>query len=227
VADFDTHAAVMGGIAVETERGQRNEATTRLQLIDRIFFDALGWSRDHCRLEDSLDGTYTDYSFGLPATQVIVEAKKEGNTFELPSTSGPLVVNLKVLMRSNEPLTSAIRQASSYCTSRGVKLGVVSNGHQLIAFVGSRTDGTPPMTGRAVAFRSLAEMDERFIDLWNYLSPAGIAFNNLENVLRLEPRSIPPEKLSKSLWVYPGTKSRNTIELELDVLGELFSSRHR
>ena len=53
-------------------------------------------------------------------------------------------------------------------------------------------------------------------------APEGIAFDNLEYVLRLEPRPLPPEKLSRLLYVYPGTKSRNTIELELDVLGEVF-----
>jgi hypothetical protein len=35
---------------------QRNEATTRLQIIDRLFFDCLGWGRDDVTCEDNYQG---------------------------------------------------------------------------------------------------------------------------------------------------------------------------
>ncbi|MGW3995676.1 AAA family ATPase [Amycolatopsis sp. NPDC004772] len=223
-ASFDRGAIVMGELAVENEDRDdgRNEATTRLQIIDRIFFDALGWRRDDCILEDPLDGTYTDYSLGKPATRLIVEAKKEGVYFSIPSAGGPQIVRLPNLLKGNPNLTAAVKQAASYCSSRGVGLAAVTNGNQLVAFIGSRVDGTAPTSGRAVVFRSLREMEEKFIDLWNWLSPEGVNHGTLEELLTSESRPLPPEKLSQRLFRYPGLKSRNEIEIELDILGELF-----
>ena len=65
-------------------------------------------------------------------------------------------------------------------------------------------------------------MEEKFIDLWNWLSPEGISEGALHELLTRESRPLPPEKLSQRLFRYPGLKSRNEIEIELDILGELF-----
>src|SRR5260370_41529035 len=52
----------------------RNEATTRLQLIDRLFFECLGWSREaNIELEQPQDGEYADYTFLAPRRIMIVE----------------------------------------------------------------------------------------------------------------------------------------------------------
>jgi hypothetical protein len=221
-SDFEDGSYAVSELAVRIEAEDRNEAATRLQIIDVLLFDALRWSRDACRPEDSLDGTYTDYSLGLPATQVVVEAKREGSYFTIPATSGPLVVSLRALLRGNPDLEAAVKQAASYCSMRGVRLGLVCNGHQLVAFLGSRDDGTAPVNGRAVVFRSLREMEERFLDLWNWLSPEGVALGNLYELLRSESRPLPPPKLSQSLYTYPGVERRNDMEIELDILGEIF-----
>ena len=47
-----------------SQYSNRNEATTRLHLIDAILFDVLQWQKDSCRAEERLDGDdhYTDYS---------------------------------------------------------------------------------------------------------------------------------------------------------------------
>lgn len=221
---FEERSALLGELVVRAERTHPdlNEATTRLQFIDVLLFHALGWSREQCTTEEPLDGSYTDYSLGKPATQLVVEAKREGVYFNLPVGAGPLIVSLGTLTRGNEGLTRAVEQAHGYCVQRGVRLAAVTNGHQLIAFLGSREDGTPPMRGRAVAFRSLREMEDRFTDLWNFLSPDGIAEGNLQAVLRSEGRPLPPEKMSQRLWIYPGVKNRNEIEIELEILGGLF-----
>lgn len=223
-SDFERRAALLSELVVELEETQPNlnESTTRTRIIDVLLFDALGWPRNQCTTEEPLDGTYTDYSLGAPATQLIVEAKRVGTYFALPSTTGPLVVRLKSLTTGNQELQSAISQAKAYCADRGVRLAVVTNGHQLVAFLGSRDDGTPPLSGRAVVFRSLREMEDRFIDLWNWLSVEGVAIGNLFTLLKTEAKPSPPEKLSQRLWVYPGEKKRNALQIELDILGELF-----
>lgn len=224
VSQFDHGAVVVSQLAVEEENEprDRNEATTRLHLIDKVFFDALGWRREDTLLEDPMDQAYTDYSFGRPATQLIVEAKKEGEYFNLPEGTGGSIVNLTTLLRGNPKLAAAVRQVSGYCAQRGVELAAVTNGHQLVAFLGSRVDGTSPVSGRAMVFRSLREMEDRFIDLWNWLSPDAVASGTLAELLRAVVRPLPPEKLSQRLLRYPGVKSRNEIEIELDILGEIF-----
>ena len=133
----------------------RNEATTRLHLIDSLLFECLGWDRSDCIAEERYEGQYTDYTMMAPHRLLILEAKKEGIYFELPLGLRQLVYDIKYFDRTAPDVHSAIQQAIQYCTSRGTPFGVVSNGHQTIAFLGSRTDGLPPLEGRASRGQSL------------------------------------------------------------------------
>ncbi|PZO14849.1 MAG: hypothetical protein DCF25_14325 [Leptolyngbya foveolarum] len=65
------------------EPAHRNEADTRFQVIDRLFFECLGWSKDDVVMEEHYNGEYTDYSFNAPRRILIVEAKKEDLYFEI------------------------------------------------------------------------------------------------------------------------------------------------
>lgn len=56
----------------------RNEATTRLQLIDRLLFECLAWNKEDCVAEEPYGKEYTDYSLYSPWRSLIIEAKKEG-----------------------------------------------------------------------------------------------------------------------------------------------------
>src|SRR5690242_2663919 len=127
---------------------QRNEATTRLQLIDRLFFECLGWSKDDVILEESQAGEYADYTFLAPRRILIVEAKKQGDYFEVPAGKTKLEYSISSLLRDYPNLKAAIEQVSGYCQSRGVPYGAVCNGHQIVAFVATRGDGLPPLEGR-------------------------------------------------------------------------------
>ena len=122
--------------------GDRNEATTRLQLIDRLFLECLGWSRQDVASEVSHEGAYADYTFSAPRPILIVEAKREGKTFELPIGASGAEQRLPGLLRDNPDLRLAVQQAARYCHERGVNFGVIANGHQLVAFIPVRHDGT-------------------------------------------------------------------------------------
>ncbi|MDW4916933.1 hypothetical protein [Streptomyces californicus] len=200
----------------------RNEAATRKDLIDRLFFDVLQWPRDLCTVEESHGSTYTDYIFGNPEKKLIVEAKKEGLHFELPVDKTSRVVSLSGLTRKNGNLEAALKQVSGYCTSRGVALAAACNGRQLVAFIGSRTDGVAPMEGRALVFRNLEEMSSDFVNLWNNLAYPAIDSKQLVHALTADTLPPPPAKLSRSLVHFPGVKRRNDLELELRILGEIF-----
>src|SRR4051812_11784700 len=140
----------------------RNEATTRLHLIDELLTGALGWQKSHVRCEHSHGTTYADYALGTPATRLIVEAKREGISFELPVGVGSGVMRIKTVMSADGSCANAIRQVLSYCHERGVALAAVSNGHQMVAFVASRQDGVPPLDGKALVFDSLPAMQSHF-----------------------------------------------------------------
>jgi len=168
--DFEKGQAELKALAdwwVAQGNQDRNEATTRLHLINGLIHGALGWPKGLVVAEESHAGKYTDYSIGRPATRLIVEAKREGVYFDLPVGVGPGVMNLSTLFSVSPDFEAAARQAMGYCHERGVPLAAVCNGHQLVAFLASRQDGVPPLEGRALVFESPAAMLEAFPLLWN------------------------------------------------------------
>lgn len=199
----------------------RNEATTRLHLIDNIFFECLGWERESCTAEDRFNGEYTDYTFKTNHPKLIVEAKREGKYFDMPieKAIGKNYL-ISTLCKNNRGLKSAVEQTISYCQSRGVEVGCVTNGHQFVIFLGTRTDGTPPMDGRCVIFLSLTDIDKRFTQFWNYLSPECIKQNILINELLDRYLPLLPQKLSAKLLSYPGIKDRNMFQADLKTVSE-------
>jgi hypothetical protein len=201
--------------------GTRNEATTRLHLIDELLTGALSWPRDQIAAEKSHGGTFADYTLGKPAARLIVEAKREGTYFELPAgvTSG--VVSLPTIMEASDEIAAAVEQVVGYCQTRGVPIAVVTNGHQLIAFFASRSDGIPPLSGRALVFVSLADMRSMYRLFWDNLSQPGVDTLTLHSTLGDTAATTPPEKLSARINGYPGLWSRNKIQTELKILGDL------
>jgi integrase len=204
----------------EANSSARNEATTRLQLIDRLFFECLGWSKNDVVLEEPHGGEYADYVFSLLRPVLIVEAKKESDYFELPAGHQRLEYSIPASRRDYANVKHAIDQAAGYCQSRGVPFGAISNGHQLIAFVATRSDGTPPLEGKALVFDSLGSMLSNFLDLWQALSKSGVEEKKLLYRLVGGTPALPP-KLSATLTDYPGLKSRNVIQTDLQILSEI------
>jgi hypothetical protein len=203
-----------------TDEAQRNEATTRLQLIDRIFFDCLGWTADDTILEESDGREYADYTFLAPRRVLIVEAKKEGNYFELPIGHERLEYSLSALMRDYSNLKAAIEQATGYCQSRGVPFGAISNGHQVVAFIATRNDGIRPFDGKALVFPSLEYMLRNFQALWDVLSKPAVEQKKLYSRLIGDILPELPPKLSSSIPAYPGIVSRNVFQTDLQIVSE-------
>lgn len=201
----------------------RNEATTRLQLVDRLLFECLGWDKADCIPEESQDKEYTDYTLHAPHRALIVEAKKEGIYFELPLGMAKPIYDISFFQKSHPTVHAAIEQAIGYCLKRGTTLGCVSNGYQLVAFLGSRTDGIAPLEGKALVFDSLEAMRDRSLQLWQNLSKPGTQALQLAVTLREGSASSPPAKLSSRLsaTAYPGYKNRNDLQNELLILGDI------
>ncbi|KPL02349.1 MAG: hypothetical protein AMJ90_06130 [candidate division Zixibacteria bacterium SM23_73_2] len=97
----------------------RNEATTRLHLIDDLIFKCLGWEKEDCVAEDTYENTYVDYSLSCPKRTLIIEAKREGIYFELPAGHLKIKYSIKHLCRDNPKISDAVKQAMNYCQERG------------------------------------------------------------------------------------------------------------
>lgn len=195
-----------------SKAGSRNESTTRLQMIDRLLFEYLGWSKDDAVCEEPHGGDFADYTLSAPRRILIVEAKKEGDYFELPAEKPRLEYALSSLTRDFESLRKAIQQCAGYCQTRGVPFAVVTNGHQMVAFIATRSDGLPPLEGKALVFTSLDSMLANFHDFWQALSKPGVEEKHL--LSRLIGGILPdiPPKLSTSIALYPGVKARNPFQ---------------
>lgn len=187
----------------------RNEATTRLHLINQIIVEALAWDLASVSCEVSLRGEYADYILGNPRRLAIWEAKREGVHFELPQGFNKTVCKLRTLQESSVPLSAAVDQVLSYCQAHGVGVAVICNGHQVIAFIASRHDGVPPREGNALCFLSMEDIGKNFRLFWDNLSKPGLESQFIYKTLRAEGTPLPPEKLSAKIATYPGIKNRN------------------
>ncbi len=202
----------------------RNEATTRLHLIDSLLHRCLGWPMEQIEAEENYQGTYTDYILGKPQRRLIVDAKKEGVHFTLPIglTGNIHPISSLIDGEAGRQLKNAAVQVSGYCATRGVAMAAVCNGTALVAFLAVRTDGIPPLQGRALVFSSLDDMRANFRLLWDNLSPAAVEARQLHLALKSEEAPSPPDPLSAHIPHYPGYKRRNELQVGLQILGELF-----
>ena len=205
----------------EVDEAYRNEATTRLQFIDRLLFECLGWDKWDCANEDNHEGTYTDYSLGKPSVTLIVEAKKEDVYFSIPAGFDGLFYPLERFRREAPDVFKAVEQAMAYCQTRGVPFGAVCNGHQIVGFLASRTDSIAPMKGQALVLPSLVHMRDGFRDLWDCLSHHGVSARGLASRLQNTGDRPPPDKLSVRVHNYPRHQVRNELQSNLQIFGDL------
>jgi hypothetical protein len=219
--DYETCRSNMAELVADTVNLARNEATTRLHLIDRLFFECLGWNTEDVVLEESQDGQYADYTFLFPRRLLIVEAKREGDYFELPLAKDKLVYSISTLLRDVPNLKAAMQQVAGYCQNRGVPYACVCNGHQLIAFVATRTDSQSPFDGKALVFPSLSFMLDHFLDLWQTVSKLAMDEQTMRKRLLGDLQPLLPDKLSSQLVPYPGTKARNPFQANLQIVSDL------
>jgi AAA ATPase domain len=203
---------------------ERNEATTRLHLIDRLLFDCLGWTQADTEVEDHQDGQFADYVLDKHSRRLVLEAKKEGVCFELPDGLSDNV-SLETLYALGGAVTAALQQVTEYAGRRGIPYAAICNGHQLAAFVGSRQDGIAPRKGRAMVFASPQQLVDRFDQLWEVLGPTGTAARRLTRKLNVTVASAPP-KLSEQIADYPGTVTPTERQIMLGTLGVLFKPEY-
>ncbi len=199
----------------------RNEDTTRFHLIDTILTECLDWQKSNIVTEPSYNGEYADYVLSLSRPVLILEAKRQGNSFEIPIGKKDSEYSIKSLCKDNPEFKKAIEQVASYCQQRGIEIAVASNGWQVVAFVAVRSDGKPPLEGHCIVFSSLENIQDNFLQFWNYLSPQAVENRTLKNKLLGTILPELPPKLSSKIDNYPGVKNRNSMQVDLQIVSEL------
>lgn len=201
-----------------------NEATTRLQIIDALLMDCLGWHPEDIKAEEHQAGDYLDYVLGQPERKAVVEAKRTGLHFELPAGMElERETTLSAISGYSKTNAQAIGQVLRYGLNGGIPVAILCNGHQIIAFLASRQDGIAPLSGRALLFHGLSDMSRDFPLFWDLLSKEGMQSGRLQARFARRARTIPPpERLSSRLTNYPGFRSRTELETDTRILAELF-----
>ena len=198
----------------------KNEAQTRHHIINKMITDVFSWPINLIEVEGYEQGTFTDYELGKPR-QVIIEAKREGRTFEIPAgISSKNIIDIPTLLKSNQDLCNAIKQAQGYCSTRGTPIAIVTNGHQYIAFIASNQNGCSPLEGKALIFESLKNMLMNFTLAWNMLSYHGVKEQRLLKYLNSDANGI-PNKLSSYLVTYPKIRYPSELQTSLRQVSEL------
>ncbi|MCB0538400.1 MAG: hypothetical protein KDE33_12840 [Bacteroidetes bacterium] len=198
-----------------------NEADTRFRFIDEILTECLNWEPKDINNEDVKDGHYADYKLNLFRPVAVWEAKRTGNYFELPVGTSKLIMPLKTICKDNPSIKDALNQVSGYCHERGIKIGVVSNGWQIIAFVANRNDSVPPLDGDGLVIPSLEFFLANYKEVWNCLSKNGFQEDYITNKLIGGAEEQLPPKLSSTITQYPGIKNRNPFQVELEIISDL------
>ena len=168
----------------EHQLANANEAETRLKLIDQVITQVLGWEREDLSVEERVteDGStqFADYILHTASTAILIESKKVGVAFTLPSNR--LTLELGGVL-SEGPVGKAIRQARDYCRKKSVPFATVTNGSVWIVFPAVRTDQVTFENSTAHIFRSLNDIRKRFVEFWELLSKERVLDGNIASVL--------------------------------------------
>lgn len=189
-----------------------NEAETRHKVIEKILKEVLGWTDDDISYEErcSEDGRtrFADYILRTATTSLIVEAKKAGAAFALPTKQKS--AKLGGVLREGE-VGEAIRQVRDYCRTKHIPFAVVTNGSGWIVFPSLRTDEVPFEETQARIFCDLRDIQKRFVEFWELLSRERVSEGNLENEL-LSPERTQTARRVLSLVSEPGFRlGRNAL----------------
>ena len=162
----------------------QSEADTRCKLIDAILIDCLGWVENDIRREPHLDTGFVDYILTTDRPALVVEAKRAGDSFSLPiDVSSARNFTVGGVLGADPVMKQHFNQAIGYCSAGGIRLAIITNGAQWIAFLGSRIDGKPLAKGNAVAFRSLEDISRRFAFFHSLFSKQGVLEHYLPHFL--------------------------------------------
>jgi predicted type IV restriction endonuclease len=151
------------------DKGAASEADTRVKLIDRILVQVCGWPEEAITREEHVESGFIDYSLSIQNRRyVAVEAKREGISFVLPSTTSK-GLKLSGTLTKDKTIKDVIDQVRGYCDDFAIRYAIATNGYSWIVFRAIRED-MPWRDGYARIFPTLENVESNFTDFWNLLS---------------------------------------------------------
>lgn len=158
------------------------ESDTRLKIIDEVLFTVFRWPKGAVKTEYREANSIADYVLSTHRPIVVVEAKKVGISFRLPSGRARF---LKVggVLWLDKNIREAMEQAQGYCNQFGIPFAIVTNGEQWIIFKAIDPDRSW-RENSAVVFYSLSDIKENFTIAWNILSYDSIRNDSLKKELK-------------------------------------------
>lgn len=168
-----------------THHGKVSEADTRVKLIDRILKEALNWPEPLLSRENHTEGIkagYTDYQLRIKGTPyIVVEAKREGIDFILPTASGRRHLKISGIIQTSPEIRISINQVRQYCVDDiTIKYAIATNGYAWIIFKSIQPAGKSWKEGFATIYYSPDDIKNNFIEFWKLLSIDSLTEGSIE-----------------------------------------------
>jgi len=162
------------------------EADTRARFIDPIL-DRLGWSPSDIKREPyagwSKSRGYIDYLLSVDdRAMFVLEAKKTGRTFSLPSNLGKVTSFRKLQASGSNDLREALDQCLQYSQHTGSLYACATNGIDWIFFKPTHPHRSLP-DAKVILFRGADDIAPRIDKFSDLLSPTGAQEGRTEKEL--------------------------------------------
>src|SRR5579872_5596917 len=130
------------------------EQDARLQLINRVLVEVLGWDYPDIKTEPHTESGYSDYLLrASDQNRLVIEAKRVGAI--LLDTFNPDFGVYKINGKAIASASAGIEQAARYCLDHGVNCAALTNGVSWIVFMTFPGAGISYREGYAFVFPNL------------------------------------------------------------------------
>lgn len=152
------------------------EQDVRLQIINRILTEVLGWEFKDIKTESPVDSGYIDYLLRSDnRNRFVVEAKRVSKI--LVDTRNLKMANYKASGPALKSAQDGLEQAKRYCAETGVLFSALTTGFEWIGYWALRTDGKAPLDGKAIVFPTLESINDNFAIFYDLFSKEGVLKN--------------------------------------------------
>ncbi|MDA5543329.1 cold shock domain-containing protein [Yersinia rochesterensis] len=146
-----------------------SEEDAKVQIINRIFTECLGWSFTQFACENKHDSGYSDYVMKIgEESTLVVEAKRIG-ILDIESSILDKYRTLKLSGSSLKKSMPGIQQAFSYASEEGIPISVVTDGIKWIIFK-TWVHGAKYKDKEAFVFPSLEAVENSFSIFYELLA---------------------------------------------------------
>lgn len=148
------------------------EDDTRLQIVDRVLIDVLGWPRHSIKCGAATGEGFADYLLHIDdKPRFVVEAKKSGRV--LVGSRSPGAKCYKAGGPTLEEAQPGLQQAQRYCASSGTVFSALTTGLEWIGFWALR-EGKSPFDGTAIVYPDWNAIESDFTRFFELFSPSGV-----------------------------------------------------